>query len=154
MPEAIRCALTGSMIDYRPYDAPLGSNFACDQGREMHMRFKPEQHFKMADRLSWQAFDEPDLNRRRRLESLARVFRRLAVNAYIPTDVGMKRRDWSEFDVEAGFVGFIDPPSPWDTLEEWQSYVENLEQLPPSRHMRLLLEEAEETIVKKKLGLL
>jgi hypothetical protein len=69
-------------------------------------------------------------------------------------DAGMKRRDWSEFDVEAGFVGFIDPPSPWDTLEEWQSYAEDIEQLPPSRQMRLLLEEAEETIVKKKLGLL
>ncbi|MFB6449099.1 hypothetical protein [Bradyrhizobium tunisiense] len=118
------------------------------------MRFKPEQHFGMADRLRCQALDEPDLKRKTELEVLARVFRRLAVKAYMSTDAGMKRRDWSKFNENDTFAGLIDPPSPWDNLEEWESYAEDLEKMPPSKQIRLLLEEAEEAVVRKKLGLL
>jgi len=85
---------------------------------------------------------------------MARVFRRLAVKAYMGTDAGMKRQDWSKYNVDAMFAGLIDPPSPWDNLEEWQRYAEDLEKMPPSRQLRLLMEEAEETIVRKRLGLL
>lgn len=88
------------------------------------MRFKPEQHFRMADRLSCRALDETDFKRRTELEALARVFRRPAVRAYTSIDAFMRRRDWNEFNVDATFAGLIDPPSPWDSLEEWQGCVE------------------------------
>lgn len=118
------------------------------------MRFKPEQHFEIADRLSRQALDEPDLDRGTELEALARVFRRLAVKAYMLAYPGMKRRNWSEFNGDATFGGLIDTPSPWDPLEEWESYLADLESLPPSKQTRRLMEQAEEAIVRRKLGLL
>lgn len=88
------------------------------------------------------------------LEALARVFRRLAVNAYLGTDASMNRRDWSRFEDEATFAGLIDTPSPWSSLQEWECYLEDLEKLPPSRQLRLLIEQAEEAIVRRKLRLL
>ncbi|MEY9360923.1 hypothetical protein ABH994_003644 [Bradyrhizobium yuanmingense] len=118
------------------------------------MRFKPEQHFKMADRLSCRALHETDFKRKAELEGLARVFRRLAVRAYITTDARIVRRNWSEFNGDATFVGFIDPPSPWDPLEKWEDYLQDLEKLPPSKQLRPLVEQAEEAIVRRKLGLL
>lgn len=118
------------------------------------MRFKPEQHFEMADQLSRQALDEPDLERGTGLEALAQVFRRLAVKAYMSTDPGMKRREWSEFNGDATFAGLIDTPSPWDTLEEWEGYLADLECLPPSKQIRRLIEQAEEAIVRRRLGLI
>ena len=124
------------------------------KAREKHMRFKPEQHFGMADRLSCQALDELDSKRKTELEALAGVFRRLAVKAYMSTDPGMKRRDWSKFNVDATFAGLIDTPSPWDPLEEWEGYLADLESLPPSKQIRRLMEQAEEAIVRRKLGLL
>jgi hypothetical protein len=30
------------------------------------------------------------------------------------TDAGMKRQDWSKYNVDAMFAGLIVPPSPWD----------------------------------------
>lgn len=45
------------------------------------MRFKPEQHFRMADQLSELALDQTDLKRTAQLHAIARVFRRLAVKA-------------------------------------------------------------------------
>lgn len=85
---------------------------------------------------------------------MARVFCRLAVSAYMSTDTTMSRRDWSAFHDEAVFVGLIDPPSPWGRLEEWERYLAWLETLPRSKQLRLLLEQAEEAIVRRKLGLL
>ncbi|AWL96257.1 hypothetical protein CIT37_32130 [Bradyrhizobium ottawaense] len=118
------------------------------------MRFKSEQHFRMADRLSCQSINELNPKKRERLEAMARVFRRLAVNAYMATDADMKRREWSKFNVDTTLIGLIDPPSPWDSLEEWQAYAAELDEMPPSKLVRPLLERAEETIVRKKLGLL
>ncbi|WP_234685695.1 hypothetical protein [Bradyrhizobium monzae] len=117
------------------------------------MRFKPEQHFRMADRLSELALNQTDLKRIAELEALARVFRRLAVRAYMSTDPSMKRRDWSEFTDETTLVGLIDPPTLWGPLEEWESFLKDLESMPPSKQLRLLIEQAEEAIVRRKLGL-
>lgn len=118
------------------------------------MRFKPEQHFRMADLLSSRAIDETDLEKRDRIEAMARVFCRLAVSAYMSTDATMSRRDWSAFTDKTVFLGLIDPPSPWDRLEEWERYLAWLETLPRSAQLRLLIEQAEEAIVRRKLGLL
>ncbi|WFU37576.1 hypothetical protein QA640_24185 [Bradyrhizobium sp. CB82] len=118
------------------------------------MRFRPEQHFRMADRLSAQALDQADLKKRDRIEATARVFRRLAVRAYLAIDASMKRRDWSRFKDDATFAGLIDTPSPWSSLAEWECHLEDLEKLPPSKQLRLLIEQAEEAIVRRKLGLL
>ncbi|MEY9983418.1 hypothetical protein ABH995_002755 [Bradyrhizobium yuanmingense] len=118
------------------------------------MRFKSEQHFRTADRLSCKSIDEPNPEKRQRLEAMSRVFRRLAVKAYIAADADIKPRDWSKYNGDATLIGLIDPPSPWDSLEEWQAYSAELDKMPPSKLVRLLLEEAEETIIRKKLGLL
>ncbi|QOZ45519.1 hypothetical protein XH89_20045 [Bradyrhizobium sp. CCBAU 53340] len=118
------------------------------------MKFKAEQHFRMADTLLEKALALTDMSHAAKLVAMARTFRRLAVRAYMATDADMKRRDWSKYSGEAMLPGLIDPPSPWDSLLEWQRYAADLDKMPPSKTMRLLLEEAEETIVRKKLGLL
>ncbi|MDI3560001.1 hypothetical protein [Bradyrhizobium sp. Arg816] len=108
----------------------------------------------MADTLLEKALGQTDIGRVAQLEALARIFRRLAVKAYMATDADMKRRDWSKYNVEGMLAGLIDSPTPWDSLLEWQRYAADLDGMPPSKTMRLLLEQAEEIIVRKKLGLL
>ena len=47
--------------------------------------------------------------------------------------------------------GFIDPPSPFDPLEEWESFLEEMRQLPQDDEgVQAAIEEAEREIALKR----
>ncbi len=47
--------------------------------------------------------------------------------------------------------GFIDPPSPFDPLEEWEKFLEEMRQLPQDGEgVKLAIEEAEREIALKR----
>lgn len=49
-------------------------------------------------------------------------------------------------------VGFIDPPSPWATLQNWRAHLADLEKMPPGDPVRASSLKTARTIIREKVA--
>jgi hypothetical protein len=120
------------------------------------MRYTEQQHLEMAERLDKRSKTESDSKKAARQKTMASVFRRLAKKA---AEKSLQTRT-PAFDEHAPsatsslpdpkWIGLIDSPGPFESLEDWEAYLDELQTMRDHDLVRSLIDEAEKIIAEKR----
>ena len=122
------------------------------------MRYTAQQHLEMTRHLHERSEKEPDPEKAAKQAAMANVFRLLAAEAARQKINSPQRatpmigEPGPSADLPVAqqkrLTGLIDPPSPFDTVETWETHLKFLRALPGFRFVAGAYQEAEDVIAE------